>query len=210
MRKCKLWRVVATAESRTLTAQQRRTRRAIVDAAARLMANGRTPSMSQIAAEAEVSRRTIYLYFPTLEQLLVDAALGQASQVVVDAELEALAGDENVEERVARVVAAIQRSALETEQLGRTIMRLGTPPSAGGAAMPTRGYRRVQWLERALEPARARLGDAAWQRLISQLTLVTGWEAAIVLRDVRGLDTRQSVEASVAAARALVAAALAA
>src|SRR5690348_18271986 len=53
-------------------AQRRRTRKTIVDAAARLIAAGQTPSMSDVALAADVSRRTVYLYFPTLEQLLID------------------------------------------------------------------------------------------------------------------------------------------
>lgn len=36
------------------------------------------------------------------------------------------------------------------------------------------------------------------------LTLLVGWEPALVLRDVRGLDGVPAVELTVAAARALV------
>src|SRR5512142_2969618 len=54
---------------------KRRTRKAIVDATAALLARGITPSMGEVADAAEVSRRTVYLYFSTLEQLLVDASL---------------------------------------------------------------------------------------------------------------------------------------
>ena len=51
--------------------QRRRTRAAIVTAAMGLLKDGPAPSMAQIADAADVSRRTIYLYFPTLEQLLL-------------------------------------------------------------------------------------------------------------------------------------------
>jgi hypothetical protein len=67
----------------------------------------------------------------------------------------------------------------------------------------------VGWIERALDPARAQLAPAAFEELVSGLTLLVGWEAALVLRDVRGLDVEQSVEVSVRAARALVRDALA-
>ena len=46
-------------------AQRRRTRKAIVDAAMTLIAQGKTPSVADVAAAADVSRRTVYLYFPT-------------------------------------------------------------------------------------------------------------------------------------------------
>src|ERR1700734_2116544 len=57
-------------------AQRRRTRKAIVEAASRLLTAGADPSINDIAAAADVSRRTIYTYFPTLDQLLLDAAIG--------------------------------------------------------------------------------------------------------------------------------------
>ncbi len=50
-------------------AQRRRTRKAIVDAAIRLSANESTPSIDEIAAAADVSRRTIYMHFATLDQI---------------------------------------------------------------------------------------------------------------------------------------------
>src|SRR2546425_800752 len=50
-------------------AQRRRTRKAIVAAAAELLKAGETPSVGQVAEAADVSRRTVYQYFPTVEQL---------------------------------------------------------------------------------------------------------------------------------------------
>jgi AcrR family transcriptional regulator len=186
----------------TPTAQQRRTRKAIVDAAARLLAAGGTPSMSQVAAEADVSRRTIYLYFPSVEQLLVDAALGQlTASLDVDGAIDGL---EDVGDRVEALIRLVQAHALETEHLGRTIIRLSAPPAEGERAGPPRGYRRVGWIERALEPARERLGSERFEDLVSMLTLLVGWEPALVLRDVRGLGTDDGVELTVRAARALV------
>src|SRR5690348_10356704 len=73
-------------------AQRRRTRKAIVDATAALIAAGQSPSMADIAAAADVSRRTLYLYFPTLEQLLIDATLGLLTQTHIDSLLEASSG----------------------------------------------------------------------------------------------------------------------
>src|SRR5690349_16848500 len=73
-------------------AQERRTRKAIVDAAMALLAQGKTPSVNDVAAAADVSRRTVYLYFPAFEQLLMDATLGVLSQSPVDAALAKTAG----------------------------------------------------------------------------------------------------------------------
>jgi AcrR family transcriptional regulator len=65
-------------------AQRRRTRKAIVDATMALLARGETPSVADVAAAADVSRRTVYLYFPTFDQLLIDATVGALSQAPVD------------------------------------------------------------------------------------------------------------------------------
>ncbi|WP_344836355.1 TetR/AcrR family transcriptional regulator [Nonomuraea dietziae] len=61
-------------------AQRRRTRKAIVEAAAKLSAGGATPSIDEIAAAADVARRTIYSHFPTLDQLLIDATAGAINE----------------------------------------------------------------------------------------------------------------------------------
>jgi AcrR family transcriptional regulator len=84
--------------------QRRRTRKAIVDAAAELLGCGDNPSVAEIAEAADVSRRTVYLYFPTLEHLLADAAL-EAARALVEPRLEA--GGE-VAERLEALVRAVQ------------------------------------------------------------------------------------------------------
>src|SRR5204862_2751724 len=63
--------------------QRRRARAAIVAAAGDLLRAGRTPSINDVADAADVSRRTVYLYFPTVDQLLLDATLGILSQAAV-------------------------------------------------------------------------------------------------------------------------------
>jgi hypothetical protein len=50
----------------------------------------------------------------------------------------------------------------------------------------------------------ARLTDEQHERLVSSLAVVLGWEAMIVLRDVRGLDAVQEEAAMRRAARGLV------
>ena len=69
-------------------AQKRRTRAAIVAATRQLVSEGKTPSIDDIAEAADVSRRTIYLYFPTLDQLVLDALVALLSEATVDAALD--------------------------------------------------------------------------------------------------------------------------
>jgi AcrR family transcriptional regulator len=193
-------------------AQRRRTRKAIVAAAAELLSRGTTPSVAEIAEAAEVSRRTVYMYFPTLEQLLLDAALVSITRESVDATLDELdaAGEQDAESRVEAMTRSVQKLFVSTEQQGRTLIRLTVDGDRdrGATDQPVRGYRRVEWIERALEPVRGKLGKRRFEQLVSALAMVIGWEALIVARDVRGLSQKEAEDISVWAARALVRAAL--
>ena len=186
-------------------AQRRRTRKAIVEAAGRLLAAGTDPSINDIAAAADVSRRTIYTYFPTLDQLLLDAAIG-AMNVNVEAAMDAT-GELDARARIAALIGVLSDGMADTLPLGRKLIKLtvDAPPADGG---PKRGYRRITWIERALEPVRPRLAPDRFEQLVSVLAVMIGWEAFIVLYDVRGLTTDQARETITGAALTVVDAAI--
>ena len=191
-------------------AQRRRTRSAIVAAAAELLGQGKTPSVAEVAEAADVSRRTVYMYFPTLEHLFLDATLGSlASTAAIGASIDEHASDEEIEARVERLARVIQRGAAETEQQGRTLLRLTVQGANDGEPRAPRGYRRVEWVEGILAPLRSRVDRRRFERLVSALVMVLGWEALIIQRDMRGLDPREGEALSAWAARALVKATLA-
>ena len=187
-------------------AQRRRTRRAIVEATSRLLAAGADPSINDIAAAADVSRRTIYTYFPTLDQLLLDATLG-AMNVSIETAIDS-SGEPDARARIVALVAALSDGMAGSLPLGRKLIKLtvDAPPSDAG---PKRGYRRIGWIEAALEPVRPRLGPDRFEQLVSALAVVIGWEAFVVLFDVRGLSVDQAREIITGAATTLVDAALA-
>jgi AcrR family transcriptional regulator len=196
---------------RERVAQKRRTRKAIVDAAMALIASGKKPSVTDVAAAADVSRRTVFLYFPAFDQLLIDATVGALSEPRLQHTIaDKSTDDDNPDARVERLVRALHHVTPEIERLGRALVRLTVDGQAGapGEGMPRRGYRRIEWIESGLAPLRRRLDRAQWQRLVCALAMVVGWEALIAQRDVCGLDAAQGEELSVWAARALVRAAL--
>lgn len=188
--------------------QRRRTRTAIVAATQRLLAAGETPTISEIAEEADVSRRTVYQHFSSLDQLLLDATIGTLSESSVQDALATVDADGSTEERVAAMVRALCEMNSQTLALGRSLIKLtiDNPPNSEG--VPRRGFRRVGWIEQALAPLRTTLDAATFERLVSGLSMVVGWEALIVLEDVRGLDLHERTETSLWAAQALIAAAL--
>src|SRR4051794_33828529 len=182
--------------------QRRRTRAAIVTATAELLRAGATPSIGEVAEAADVSRRTVYQYFPTLEQLLLDATLGMLDQRAVDEAIDG-ADPADPEARISAMIRAVHELAAEQLPLGRPLVRLSVDPAAPAEpGCPGRGYRRVVGLEGALEPLRPRLRRAGFERLVSALAVVVGWEALIVLTDVRGLGREQQLEVSLWTARA--------
>lgn len=197
---------------RDRSAQKRRTRRVILAAAVEMMQRGETPSISTVAKAAEVSRRTAYLYFPTQEHLLTEAAL-EAVRTRVEAALD-LAESDDVEARLDTLVGAALESSIASEVPLRTLVRIMVErrldEAKGGSPLdaPLRGGRRVEWIELALKPARDRLGAERFECLVSALAMVIGLEALLVLRDIRGLDQAEMVEVSRWAATALLRASL--
>jgi AcrR family transcriptional regulator len=194
--------------------QKGRTRKALLAAAIELLATGQTPSITEVADAAEISRRTAYRYFPTQEQLLVEAALEGLRPSIVDAvETPASGQPDDAETRLDRTVLALQRGAIANEQLLRTMIRLtvSRPPPTDQThpAEPRRGYRRIEWIELALAPVRKQLGKKRFERLVSALTVCLGIDALIVLRDLRGLSDAEAEAVSLWSARALLRASIA-
>lgn len=188
--------------------QRRRTRHAIVTAAAELLANGESPSIAEVADAADVAKRTVYTYFQTIDHLLTDAAL-ELSRRRVEPQFSA---STDPVERLAAFVRAMTRNTAESENLGRTIIRLtldAPVPVTEPGSPPRRGYRRVEWIEQALEPVRDRLAPAGFERLVSALSIIVGWEPFVVLRDVRALGREEIEQVAMWMADALLAAALA-
>jgi AcrR family transcriptional regulator len=201
----------AKAPERGRVAQKRRTRKAIIAAAGELLAQGKTPSLNDVAAAADVSRRTIYMYFPTFDQLLIDATLGSFTRNTVEAAIESVSTSKDVAHRVEVMTRAVQKDFAATELQGRTLLRLtvDVPPDKRPPNQPLRGYRRIEWIERALEPLRGKVERKRLERLVSALAMVVGWESLIVARDIRALSLKEAEEVSAWAARVLVDATLA-
>jgi AcrR family transcriptional regulator len=185
--------------------QIRRTRRLLLTTAANLIAAGRAPSVSNVADAADVSRRTAYRYFPTQEQLLVEAAL-EGLRPVMESALEgapAGATEKDIEARVDALARNMQRLAVDHEALLRTMVRL-TVSRPRGSQEPPRGGRRLEWIDEAVRPLRQQIRRTHYKRLVTALAVCLGIEALIVLRDICSLSPAQAEEVSRWMARALL------
>lgn len=188
--------------------QKRRTRAALVQAARDLLDQGRTPTVSDVADVALVSRATAYRYFPSQEHLLLDVVL-ERSIDEIDHAAAASAAAPDVADRVEGLVSAIQAEVAANETGFRSLVQLSLsqPPSGRPNVASIRGERRLQWIDQALEPIAGRLDPAARRRLTGALALCVGAEGFLVLRDLCGHDPDEAEDTLRWAARAFLTAA---
>ena len=175
--------------------QRRRTRKDLLEAADRLLKQGRRPTLEEVAEEAMISRATAYRYFPGIEALLIEAAV---DVVFPDAEalFEGDASDDPVG-RLERADAAVQKMIVENEaalraMLSQTVLHGAADADDGG--LPIRQNRRTPLIEAALAPARRQFRPSSLDMLQKALALVIGTETQVVCRDVLQLsevDARQ-------------------
>ncbi len=188
------------------SARQNRTRKDLLQAAARLMAEGRRPSLEEIAEAALVSRATAYRYFPGLEALLLEAALD-----VEVPSAEALFKDVRSSDpvlRVEQVASALHDMTIANEASLRMMLIQSLQRTLqDGADAPVRQNRRTPLIEAALAPARREFEPAALQRLVRALGVVVGIEAMVVFKDVLGVDDAEALKIKTLMIRALVKAA---
>lgn len=188
--------------------QRRRTRKDLLQAAARLMKQGGTPSLDAIAEEAMVSRATAYRYFPSADALLVEASLDIAFP-----ETDAVLGDNAPSDPVARlelVETTIDAMIAANEPGLRRMLIHSLERKLRGEAngdVPARQNRRTPLIDAALEPARKEFKPAALANLRRALALVIGTEAMVVFKDVLQVDDAEARRVKRWAIRALVAAA---
>jgi len=188
--------------------QKARTRKDLLQAAARLMKEGRSPTLDEVAEAALVSRATAYRYFPSIEALLVEAAV----DVAVPGPTEVFEDEKSRDpvERLLRADTALHDMIAANEPLLRTMLahtiQQGTRADDEGK-LPKRQNRRTPLIEAALDPTRREYKPAALRELMRALALVMGPEAFIVAKDVLQLDDAETRRLKQWVIRALVEAA---
>lgn len=169
------------------------------------MHGGATPSVSETAEAAGVSRATAYRYFPSqaaLVQVVVDEGLGP----ILTWRSDSLDAGQRVGELIGTSLPRID----DFEATFRAALKLSLDQWArrhagtlGAEPCFTRGHR-VDLLKEAIAPLRARLSTGHFDRLAQALSLVFGVEVLIVLKDIWGLDSVAARDVAQWAAAALV------
>jgi AcrR family transcriptional regulator len=143
-------------------------------------------SMDDLAREAGVSRRTLYRYFPTRDDLLADAAQWLRDEVL---QLPVAIGDEGIVESFRRAGARLQ----EHPRVARALLRTET-----GRALRT-GYRadRVAAIRDALKREVPGLPKRELERAAGVLTYLCSSNAWITVQDESGM-TAPNAQAAIA------------
>ena len=186
--------------------QRLRTRKSLLEAASRLMRQGRTPTFEEVAEEALVSRATAYRYFAGIEPLLVEAALDLEFPDAASL-FGGVAPDPA--ERVQRASEAVAAMVRANEGALRVMLLNSLQGSVQGSndASVGRQNRRTPLIEAALAPVLDQLDPADVPLLKNALALVIGTEEMLVFRDVLGLDDSEAGTVREWTIRALVEAA---
>jgi AcrR family transcriptional regulator len=188
--------------------QRTRTRKDLLQAASRLMQQGRSPTLDEVAEEALVSRATAYRYFASAEALLVEAAV----DVAVPGP-DAVFGKETSRDpvvRLERADTALHDMILANEAALRTMLAYTIQRGidvADDGKLPRRQNRRTLLIEAALAPVRAQLKPTTLKVLTRALALIMGPESLVVTKDVLQLDDADARKVKRWAIRALVEAA---
>jgi AcrR family transcriptional regulator len=196
-------------KERNFSNVRRRTREAMIDAATRLVREGASPSVTEVADAAGVSRATAYRYFPTQESLLAEVIVPD-----LEAALAAEALPEDLKDRFGAAFTTIWSSNITHEAAYRTILRRGLERPSGESieheeeAGSIRAGRRVRWLRNALEPAREWMDEESFERLVAAMCLCIGIESLVVLRDVCDSKAKEAEEVARWAAFTLLRASL--
>ena len=194
--------------------QKRRTRAAIVAAARAILDRGETPTVAQVAEEAQMTRTTVYRYFPNQESLLVELSVGLGVDEDFAELLAKPLDDTTPQARLLEVIDELNRYVAANERLYRTAQRhyldtwLAAERASEGGGPQVREGRRLRWISAALAPLRDTMPDADLRRLEAALCLVTGGEAFTVLRDVCQLEPDEAIAVAHWAAHALLTAGL--
>lgn len=187
--------------------QKHRTRQRVLEAAAQLIAEGKSPTVTDAADLAKVSRRTAYRYFRTQQQMLAEAALTIARSEIAEMNL-----SDAVEQRVEQTVRALQGFVYQNEAALRLLVQMNMQEPIVGKAgkkapIPAR-VNRVKFIQEALREVRQRLKPADYERLVSALVLCMGIESAMALGYIRRLSPVQATDVCAWAAQQILRGAL--
>lgn len=196
--------------------QKARTRTALLESAAELVREGRSPSIPEAADRALVSVATAYRYFSSAEDLWWEAsnlAIGQEALAVSEQRVEAAGPD--LQARLEALIRGIGFRMLDDQVPYRQITKIAMEQwfhqldAPNDERVPVRQGRRNEQIRQVVAPLQGRLSKKEIDRVAHALGLIVGSEAMIALTDAVGLDVPAAKKTLLDASRWLLAGALA-
>jgi AcrR family transcriptional regulator len=168
----------------SLTHTRARTRKLLLASAMELYDGGAFPSITELAAHAQVSRATAYRYFPT-QSALIAAVVAESLGPILQWEPR----DNDALLRIQQLLAFAYPQMERHEGALRAALQLSLQQWANATPGEkfVRGNRK-RLLKLAVEPLQDKLPSEALQRVIHSFSLIYGSEVFLVLKDIWGLD----------------------
>jgi AcrR family transcriptional regulator len=171
------------------TRQKSLTHDALIGATRELIAEGRTPTVEDAAAQAGISRTTAYRYFPNQRAMLIAAHPEIDRKSLLGAN-----PPRDPADRLGAVLDEFFRITLESEPQLRMALRLSLDRGPAQNDNSLRRGRAVVWIEDALEPLLGQLSKQELRKLALAIRSAAGIEALVWLTDVGQLSRAQAVE----------------
>jgi AcrR family transcriptional regulator len=179
-----------------------RTRKLMLDVASQMMRSGASPSVSEVAEQAGVSRSTAYRYFPT-RAAMVQAVVGETLGPI----LEWQSDDTDPADRMASLIRETFPRISENESTFRAALRLSLEQHDAAEGTDNKDFargHRVELLDRVLAPLKNKCSPDEFKKLSQALSIIFGIENMIVLKDIWGADDKTTEEVAIWAARRLI------
>ncbi|GAA3576984.1 TetR/AcrR family transcriptional regulator [Gibbsiella greigii] len=167
-----------------MTHTRAKTRNLLLASAMALYDDGKFPSVTELAAHAQVSRATAYRYFPTQSALIAAVVVESLGPI-----LEWQPQDDDALKRIQQLLAFAYPQMEQHEGALRAALQLSLQQWANATPGEkfVRGNRK-RLLKMAVEPLDGKLSPDSLQRVIHAFSLIYGSEVFLVLKDIWGLD----------------------
>ncbi len=176
------------------TKQKERTRKALLEAARELLAEGRAPTVAASAGRALISEATAYRYYTSARSLLQDAlAVNWPGLEKVLADLRALP---TVGERARFAAEAMARTIIQNEAQVRALIALSYSTRNSDeihSAGELRPAFRLGLIDAVLERIPRRLGKKRRRDVQLALSVIISAEAVLSLKDSGGYSDQEII-----------------
>jgi AcrR family transcriptional regulator len=191
--------------------QKARTRDLLLASSREMMTAGEPLTIQALSEKTGVSRATIYRYFPSNDDLVIQAASPESDDPLDDANWPYSPHDVPVDpvERAAKLVRVMGEWAFDREPEMRTLLRVSLEPDSEERGFSRRGRTsRHRWITSLLEALPDDVPAAERRRLAASFHALFGSDAVVWTTDMAELKREDAIDVLEWMARALVKATL--